>query len=249
MFLVAGMAIAALLVVAQARRRGRMDDSMLTIIAAAVLCGAIGAKLGTAWRYFLMDPDPSMAGALTGGGKTVLGGLAGAYLGVVVAKKAIGYRESTGDMFAPAVALGMAIGRWGCFLTEPVGTATSLPWGIRVDAATAARLPDCPACAAGLPMHPSFLYEIAFQLAIFVVLVRLRGRLSVPGDLFKIYLIAYAVFRFAVEFVRTNEVMWAGLTGPQLFLIPSALVLLAYFGRQIRLGAYRTPATAMQPAV
>jgi hypothetical protein len=51
------------------------------------------------------------------------------------------------------------------------------------------------------------------------------------GELFKVYLLAYAAFRFLVEFVRGNEVVWAGLTRSQLFLIPSILLLAGYFVR------------------
>jgi len=52
------------------------------------------------------------------------------------------------------------------------------------------------------------------------------------GDLFKIYLLTYAVFRFFVEFVRGNVVVWHGLSGSQLFLIPSTMLLAGYFVRQ-----------------
>jgi prolipoprotein diacylglyceryltransferase len=66
-----------------------------------------------------------------------------------------------------------------------------------------------------------------------------RDRITEPGELFKLYLTAYAVFRFAVEFVRGNEVAFAGLTRPQLFL----LVALPFAGwhlvRQARRGVYR----------
>jgi len=57
----------------------------------------------------------------------------------------------------------------------------------------------------------------------------------VPGDLFRIYLLAYAIFRFLVEFVRGNDVVWAGLTRPQLFLIPATTALAVYFAtRRLR---------------
>ena len=51
-----------------------------------------------------------------------------------VAKRLVGYRDETGDLFAPAVALGMAVGRVGCLLTELPGTPTGLPWGDHADA-------------------------------------------------------------------------------------------------------------------
>jgi prolipoprotein diacylglyceryltransferase len=65
----------------------------------------------------------------------------------------------------------------------------------------------------------------------------------VRGDLFKIYLLAYALFRFVVEFVRGNDVAWNGLTRAQLFLIPATLALAWHFVRRPLRDAYR-PALA-----
>ena len=73
--------------------------------------------------------------------------------------------------------------------------------------------------AAGVPLHPSFAYEIAFHARAFAVLwFWLRRRSLPPGETFVWYVAAYGVFRFLVEFVRGNDVAWAGLTRPQLFL-------------------------------
>ncbi len=232
-FVALGLLTAGAVFLVESRRRGRLDEAMGWIVAGTLLGGAVGARVSTLWGYIDSAADPSVMGALADGGKSILGGLSGAYVGALVAKRILGYRRSTGDLFAPAVALGLAVGRIGCFLTEQVGTPTSLPWGIHVDAATAARIPHCPWCASGVAMHPSMLYEIAFHLVAFVVVVRLRGRLGKEGDVFKLYLLGYALFRFWVEFVRGGPQVAAGLTRPQLFLIPSSLVLAAYFGRRL----------------
>ena len=237
-FLTLGILTATLVMTYEARRRGRLDQELVAVMAGTLLFGAAGAKLATVWQYVMVNTDPTLIGALVDGGKSILGGLAGAYAGALLTKRIVGYEGKTGDLFAPGIALGMAVGRIGCFLTEQIGTPTSLPWGISVDPATAARLPGTP--DAGVPMHPSFLYEIAFQLAIFAVLWGLRDRVPVPGELFKMYLLAYALFRFGVEFVRGNEVMWNGLSGSQLFLVPTTILLMAYFLRQVSRGSYRT---------
>ena len=154
-------------------------------------------------------------------------------------KRLVGYRAGTGDLFAPAVALGIGIGRFGCLLTETPGTPTGLSWGgfswgVTVDAARAEAIPGFPAAWTGVPLHPSFVYEIAFHFAMLAVLLRLRRRPDLQGELFKVYLLAYAIFRFLIEFVRGNEVVWAGLTRSQLFLIPSTLLLAGYFWRRAR---------------
>ena len=231
-FTVLGLLVAGALVCQQARASGRLDDGMWWVIAGAVLGAAVGARVSTLWTYAATADHPTFTGAALDGGKSVLGGLPGAYAGVLIAKRCVGLRRSTGDLFAPAVALGMALGRVGCFLTERIGTPTSLPWGIGVDAGTAARIPDCTWCAPGVRMHPSMLYEIVFQLGAFAVLWSLRGRLRTEGDLLKLYLLSYAVFRFAVEFVRGSPAVFAGLTRPQLFLLPATLAGAAYLARR-----------------
>lgn len=237
-FVLLGVLVATVVYAFEARRRGLTDERFVWIAVGALFFGAVGAKLSVIWRYVVAPDAPSLA-VMWLYGKSILGGLAGAYVGVLITKRILGYRRHTGDLFAPAVALGMAVGRWGCFLTEQVGTPTTMPWGITLDAATAARVPNCPHCALGVPLHPSFLYEIAFHLAAFALLVWLRPRVKVEGELLKIYLLAYAGFRFFIEFVRANDVMWGGLTGPQLFLAPTSALLVWYFVRQWRRGAYQ----------
>lgn len=228
-----GALVATVVFFVEARRRGPITEDLALIAAGTLVCGAVAARLSTAWQYADLTGD-SPLDAWARGGRSILGGLAGAYVGALLTKRLVGYREHTGDLFAPAVALGMAIGRWGCFLTEEPGAATAVPWGIHVSAEAATRIPRCPACASGQAMHPSFLYEIAFHAAMFGLLLWLRPRLrSNGGDLLKVYLLAYAVFRFGVEFVRGNDVWVSGLTRSQVFLVPATALLALYITRRI----------------
>src|SRR5262245_55863636 len=97
--------------------RERRDNwKLLAIVAGGLFLAAIFAKFSLAIQYFQFAEDPSWSGMLRYGGRTLLGGLVGAYLGVVLTKRYIGYTRPTGDLFAPGVALGMGIGRIGCFL-------------------------------------------------------------------------------------------------------------------------------------
>lgn len=241
-FVVLGVSVA--LVVLWVWGKPLRNRGMASLVAGGLFSGALFAKLGTGWQYLAFVDDPTPLGLWLEGGQSVLGGLAGAYLGVVITKKLIGYRGSTGDWFAPAVAAGLAVGRVGCFLTEQVGTPTGLPWGITVSPEVAATMPYCPSCALGVPMHPSFLYEIAFHLVAFFGLILFSRRLATPGDAFKLYLLAYALFRFGVEFVRDNPEMAFGLSGSQIFLlvtVPTAAA--AYLWKRSR-----TPRLVLEPA-
>ena len=90
-------------------------------------------------------------------------------------------------------------------------------------------------------MHPTMLYEIAFNLAAALVLWRWRDRVPAPGDALKLYLLAAATFRFLVEFIRTSPPQAFGLTAPQWVLIPMIALLLIHFARQSRRRAWRVP--------
>lgn len=250
-FVVLGAAVALTVFALESRRRGVSNNALWTVAAGALLGGAIFAKASTAWRYVAESEGFSLQGILVHGGKSVVGGLAGAYFGAILTKRLLGYREKTGDMFAAAVALGIAVGRVGCFLTEQIGTPTGGSWGFVPPADVAVQIPNCPQCLLGVPLHPSFLYEIAFCLIAFGVLTAMRDRIPVPGELFKLFLLGYGLFRFGVEFVRGNPEMAVGLTGTQLFLVVTMPFLIGYFISQLARGAYRTepvPGTVGVPA-
>lgn len=246
-FIVLGAFVATAVFAAECRRRGEWHPAHAWVAVAALVSGAVVAKGATAWQWALTTDDLSWMGLLAHGGKSVLGGLAGAYGGALLAKRVLGIRHSTGDLFAPAVAAGMAVGRVGCFLTEPVGTPTTLPWAVHLSPAQAAAMPSCPHCAT-TGMHPSLLYEVAFHVAALVVLRATRDRVRLRGSSFTFYLLGYGIFRFLMEFVRGSPTFWWGLTGSQWFLLVTVPLLAATVVRHARAGLYRPPTRALQAA-
>ena len=233
----------------RALRRDRVLDRRIVLISlAAIVGGALGARVITSWEVI---DEVSTAGlpltyVITHGPRSIIGGLAGGYLAIVLSKRALGYTLSTGDYYAAAIPLALAIGRVGCFLAElPLGTPTDLPWGMTASSEAAAAFPRCPGCNG--PMHPSMLYEIGFHTAAFALIATRGPLLPIRGDTLKAYLLAYGVFRFGVEFVRGNEIQAWGLTGPQIVLIPLIALLIIHFVRRLRSGAYRLPIP--EPAV
>jgi prolipoprotein diacylglyceryl transferase len=247
-FVALGFLVGLAVFLLECRRRRAWDDRLIPVIAGIVVGGAIGARLGGLADAALQDGPAAVVWAWNEVGRSILGGLAGAYVGALVGKRISGYPHRTGDLFAPAVALGLAVGRIGCFLSEAPGRPTSLPWAITVD--PAAPIPDCAGCLAGVGMHPSFLYEIAFLLAAFAALVWARRRVHGPGELFVLFICAYAAFRFAVEFTRANEPVFWGLTGSQLFILVMSPLLIARLGKSARLGTFRqlrTPPPSYPP--
>ncbi|HXU32978.1 MAG TPA: prolipoprotein diacylglyceryl transferase family protein [Thermoanaerobaculia bacterium] len=231
-FVLLGVIVATVLYLRAARRARRLDDDHLAVLAGALIGGVLFAKLGVIWRYLGDGAGHSLADLALRGGQSVLGGLAGAYLGALAIKRVIGMRRSTGELFAAPVALGISIGRVGCLLTEIPGRPADLPWSVTVDAARAATIPGFPVAWIGRPLHPSFAYEIAFHLAAFVLLLRLGRDPVWAPDLFKVYLALYAPVRFLLEWTRANPTLALGLSGSQWFLIPSMILLGGWLWRR-----------------
>ena len=230
-----GVVVAVAVFIVETRRRGVADYRLLYVVTGALVGGAIFMRLGPLLQHLDLGANPSLAQQWVYGNRSVLGGLFGAWLGVHVSKRLAGYSPRTGDLFAPAVAIGMAIGRFGCLFTELPGSPNPLGFGPVLNDATAARLSG----VAGTPLHPSYAYEIAFHAIAFVVLWRvLRHRMQAPGETLVVYLAAYGVFRFCVEFTRGEEAVWAGLDRSQLFLLATVPILLARVVWQWRRGAY-----------
>lgn len=190
-------------------------------IGLGAFCGAmIGAKL----PFVLGDWAGLVSGAAWfADGKTILTGLVGGYCGVELAKWALEVRVKTGDSFAVPVAASVAIGRLACFSVGCCyGQPTWLPWGVvfpRVDS---------------LPRHPTQLYEAAFHLLAAIVLAVLLRRGMLRGQLIKAYLLSYVCYRFATEFIRPEEPLWAGLTGYQWVCLALVPLLVALWLRDAR---------------
>jgi phosphatidylglycerol---prolipoprotein diacylglyceryl transferase len=249
-FTALGLLAGLLLYYRELQRRNMLSLPIFWISIAAIVGGGIGARLSVAWQhpeYYASFGSVPLSYFFAHSGKSIIGGILGGYLAIYLAKRAFRYTRSTGDCYAAAIPLAMAIGRVGCFLSElPLGTPTSLPWGVTVSQEAARHFEVCPYCSG--KMHPSMIYEIIFHAVAFVLILRYRRLIVVQGDALKLYLLAAAVFRFMVEFVRGSPEVVGGLTSAQLALIPLTLPLVFYFVRQLRRGVYRMPPPVPAPA-
>lgn len=190
-----GYLAAAVIFYKEAKRKQFSLEKLLYILLGALLGGLIGSRLGSALFVYPEYYSKHMFDLLIPqvGGKTLVGGLIGGYLGAVIAKKIMKYTRSTGDLFAPGIALGIAFGRIGCFLNGCCyGVSTDLPWGVVYKEIT---------------RHPTQIYESFFCLFLFIYLWKIRKKIHKEGELFKLFLIFYAFFRFWIEFLRGDKVL------------------------------------------
>jgi phosphatidylglycerol:prolipoprotein diacylglycerol transferase len=188
-FEIAGyVAAASVYAMTRARRGDPIGERPRAIVIAAA---GFGAAIGMRLLYAL-----SFIGANPFTGKTVVGGLLGGWIGVEIAKKLNGIRQSTGDLFVMPAIVAMCIGRIGCFLTGPMdrtaGNPTALPWGIAI--------------GDGVPRHPVALYEIAFLIALGFATRTVRRQ----GDQFKLFMASYLLFRLIVDFLKPEPPPIAG---------------------------------------
>lgn len=185
-----------------------------------ITAAAVGAALGSRILYWAEDPYATLASWRDPGyllnGKTIVGGLIGGLIAVELAKRIVGEKRSTGDLFAVPIALGIAIGRVGCFLDglpdHTYGIATSLPWGIDF--------------GDGIRRHPTQLYECLFALLLGACLWRMRHRSHKSGDVFKAFMVSYMAWRLAIDFLKPSVRIF-GLSGIQWACV---FTLLYYFG-------------------
>jgi len=141
---------------------------------------------------------------------------------------------TTCDVFAPGIALGHAVGRFGClFAGCCFGKPTNVPWAITFTDPFAAANVGTPL---GVPLHPTQLYEAGAELLILVFLLATEklGR-KFAGRTFWLYMLLYAISRYIIEFYRGDE---RGNVGPfstsqfiSLLLAPLAVAMLLYLGR------------------
>ena len=172
-----------------------------------IICGAtLGAVLGSRIIGSLEDLPAWLSSASPlayfYGNKTLVGGLLGGLAGVELVKKIIGERQNTGDLFTYPLILGMIIGRIGCFsagvFEETYGIPSRLPWAMNL--------------GDGVLRHPVTLYELLFLAALWVLLDAIdRKYVLHQGSLFKLFLFAYLVFRFVLDFIKPGWRFFLGL--------------------------------------
>jgi phosphatidylglycerol:prolipoprotein diacylglycerol transferase len=224
------------LAMVRAKARGLDANRVLDLGIYIIISALVGAKLlllVTDFRTFKADPHELLTLARSGG--VFYGGL---ILAVVVALwyiRRVGLPLwTTCDVFAPGIALGHVVGRFGCFFAGCCyGTPTTKPWGITFTDPFAQSNVGTPL---GVPLHPTQLYEAGAELLILIILLvtERKGR-PFPGRTFWLYMLLYAVSRFIIEFFRGDErgtvFMFSTSQFISLLLAPLAIVMLVYLSR------------------
>ncbi|MEM9916966.1 MAG: prolipoprotein diacylglyceryl transferase family protein [Bacteroidota bacterium] len=127
------------------------------------------------------------------------------------------------DLTLITICLGVIFGKIGCFLDGHYGCygiPTELPWGVTFPYGTGATL---------LPVHPVQIYDAIFHSLLFIILLRMQTKSSIAGMAGITFLFSTSFYNILIEFIRTNKVIFGGLTFAQLTYIVVILITLALF--------------------
>jgi phosphatidylglycerol:prolipoprotein diacylglycerol transferase len=197
--------------------RKTSDDLISTENRLIIFIGAaFGAFLGSHVIGVLEHPERLQQFSLLYfmGNKTIVGGLVGGLIGVELTKKKIGVMVSSGDLMVYPLILAMIIGRTGCFFAGledgTFGLASNLPWAINF--------------GDGVRRHPTNLYELIFWLLLWIALRLFEKKNPLAnGARFKLFMVAYFIFRIVCEFIKPAYFFNFGLSVIQLVCIAGIL--------------------------
>ena len=249
-----GFLVALRVAIALAKKSGVHPDRLWDLWVGCLLGGIVGSRIWYIAQFFEEFRTPSGGVNIAGFFKMWNGGLVfyGGFIGALVV--AVVYIAVTRlrlgqvlDVLAPGVAVGLGIGRVGCFLNGCCwGKPTDLPWGVSFPevaytvGGTAHSSPTFmqhlyfgivqKGWGASMPVHPTQLYAMAANWSIFLLLFVFFPHRKAHGEVASLLLFLYGIQRFVVEFFRGDKMPFAlGLTLAQWTSLASLAVGLVAF--------------------
>jgi phosphatidylglycerol:prolipoprotein diacylglycerol transferase len=217
--------------------REQANDLLFYGFMGVILGGRVGYVLFYQFPLFL--DNPLYLFKIWEGGMSFHGGVLGVATAIIFYaiknKRSI---LSVGDFVVPLLPVGLGAGRIGNFINSELwGRVTDSPFGVIFQN------------AGPLPRHPSQLYEFALEgVVLFIILILYIRKTRPAGSVAGLFLLAYGVFRFIVEFAREPDahlgLLSLGLSMGQLLSLPMIFVGMAFI-----IYAYRAKAQAATQAV
>ncbi|MEK6664700.1 MAG: prolipoprotein diacylglyceryl transferase [Pseudomonadota bacterium] len=195
----------------------QLDDLLFYGVLGVVLGGRLGYVLFYKPDYYLLHPLEILY--VWEGGMAFHGGFVGVMAAMWLYVKKHGIRWlAVMDFLAPLTPIGLGAGRLGNFINgELWGRVTDVPWAVAFPQHDM------------LPRHPSQLYQFALEgVVMFLLLWVYSSKPRPAGAVSGLFLIAYGLFRFIVEFVREPDAFMPplalGLTMGQWLSVPMILI-------------------------
>ncbi len=215
--ILAGIILALILTQKRFVSFGGHADAVWDIAIWAIPFGIIGGRLyhvvSSPDAYFGPEGDLARIPQIWLGGLGIWGAIALGAVGAWIGARRAGVKLSAfADAAAPGVLLAQAVGRLGnWFNQELFGAPTTLPWGLEIDADNVNFPPDQ---APGTLFHPTFLYELLWNLAGVALLLLLARRFRLRGGrMFWLYAAYYTLGRVWIEALRIDDAEMVTLFG------------------------------------
>jgi prolipoprotein diacylglyceryl transferase len=220
LFIIVGIVAALIIGDRRWEARGGERGVIYDIALWAVPFGLIGGRLYhiiTDWPKYFGEGGAGFIGALRiwDGGLGIWGAVALGGVGAWIACRQRGIPlPAFGDAIAPGIVLAQAIGRLGNYFNQELyGRPTDLPWALEIYERQSANGVVSPDLANGVStgelyatVHPTFLYELLWNLLIFAVLIWVDRRFKIGhGRLFALYVAGYCLGRFWIELLRSDH--------------------------------------------
>ncbi|MGZ4427562.1 MAG: prolipoprotein diacylglyceryl transferase [Nocardioidaceae bacterium] len=219
--------------VARGGIRGQVSDIAIWAVPFGLVGGRLYHVITDNDLYFGPGRNPVAALYVWQGGLGIWGAIALGAVGAYIGCRRMGIRfRPLLDALAPGVVLAQAIGRFGNYFNQELfGRPTTLPWGLKIDAAHRADLPL--KYQHFTTFHPTFLYESIWDVGVAVLVIWADRRFRLGyGRAFALYVMAYTVGRAWIEYLRIDPVEANDVFGLRLNDWTSLVVFLgalAYF--------------------
>ena len=235
--IVTGMMIAIWLAQREAKRTGQNPDQYLDLAMIGIAAGIAGARIyyvAFAWDYY--KDDLLSIFNIRQGGLAIYGGIIGACIAVVIysrkKKQSFGLLMDTASM---SIVFGQILGRWGNFFNrEAFGDYTNNLFAMQLPVSAVRaneitqKMWDHVVTVNGveyIQVHPTFLYESLWNVAVLLFLFWFRKRKKFNGEVFLMYLIGYGLGRIWIEGLRTDQLLLPVVGLPVSQLLSGCLVV------------------------
>src|SRR5690625_5129100 len=207
--IIVGIILGGWIAIRRYQNRGGPEGIVVDALMWAVPAGIIGARIyhviSSPAGYFGPDGDPIAALYIWQGGLGIWGAIPAGALAAYLFLRAKGLRMSVfADALAPGILVAQAVGRLGNYFNQELfGAPTTQPWGLQIsDSVLALQGLEYPS---GTLFHPTFLYELLWNLAAAGVIILLDRKFKFArGSVFWLYVVFYTAGRTWIEMLRID---------------------------------------------
>jgi len=237
--IIVAIVVALLVAVREFKGKGIPTKNIYSLLPWVLVSGIVGARLFHVvdqWEYYAANPLQIIQ--FQQGGLAIWGAVIGGGLATILYSRV--KHMPLGqilDALVPALLTAQIVGRIGCIINgDAYGSVTSLPWGFIYTH------PDAliPGSLHGMPTHPYPVYEMIWNAAVLLVLLKLRHRFNNDVLLFLSYLTLYSIGRFLLTFVRQENLIFWELQQAQILAIAVFIASVAGFVYLFRKSTHQT---------